>query len=85
MILLITSEVLHARLSSDAQRGSDVQLDLDARPGLEVQPDLDLTLKRHVLVHLFMAYQDAELPPQAIRYKLIVRTTMKIDGSKGVE
>ncbi len=71
MIQPITSGVLHARFSSDARPGSDARSGSDARPVLDARPGSDLPPKLHVLGHSFAAYQDAELPPQATRYKLV--------------
>lgn len=61
----ITSRLLHPRLISDVQPGSNLW------PCLDVQPGSDLPSKLYVLVHFFAACQNAELPPQTIRYKLI--------------
>lgn len=65
MIQPIISRVLHTRFSSDAQLSSNVQT------GSEAIPASDLSLKLHVLVYLFAAYQDAELSLQATSYKLV--------------
>ncbi len=51
---------------------------LHARPGLDARPGSDLPPKPHVLVHSFAAYQDAELPPQATRYKLVHLCALKL-------